>query len=114
VGEGALKKAYDKLKAKLTKEGLFAEENKKELPLYPEKIGVITSATGAVVHDFSNNLGKYGFKVKIMDTRVEGQEAGRDLILSVRAFRKEDIDVLVLIRGGGSMQSLAGFDNETL
>ena len=114
VGEGALKKAYDKLKAKLDKEGLFADDRKRPLSPYPKKIGVITSTSGAVVHDFSSNLGKYGFKVKIMDSRVEGQESGPDLILSLRAFRREDIDVLVLIRGGGSMQSLAGFDNETL
>lgn len=114
LGEGALKRSYEKLKARLKKEGLFAPENKKPLPLYPEKIGVITSVKGAVIHDFNNNLKKHGFKVKIMDTRVEGHESGRDLIHSLRAFKREDIEVLVIIRGGGSMQSLAGFDNEVL
>ena len=87
VGEGALKKAYDKLKEKLAKEGLFAESRKRPLPLYPKTIGVITSTSGAVVHDFNSNLGKYGFKVKIMGSRVEGQESGPDLILSLRAFK---------------------------
>lgn len=114
VGEGALKKAYDELRKKLEHEGAFSPERKRKIPEFPRKIGVITSLKGAVIHDFSNNLGKFGYQVKMMDTRVEGQEAGRDLILSVRAFRKEDIDVLVLMRGGGSMQSLAGFDNELL
>ena len=114
VGEGALKKAYEALRKKLEKEGLFATARKRAIPKFPQKIGVITSVRGAVIHDFSNNLRKSGFKVSILDTRVEGPESGRDLALSVRAMRKENIDVLVLIRGGGSMQSLAGYDNEAL
>lgn len=114
VGEGALKKAYDELKEKLTKEGVFEESRKRAIPDYPQKIGVITSIHGAVIHDFINNLGKFGFKVKVMDSRVEGQEAVKDLLLSIRSFRKRDIDVLVIIRGGGSLQSLAAFDNEIL
>lgn len=114
VGEGALKKAYDKLKKKLTAEGLFDISRKRPIPLFPQKIGIITSVHGAVIHDFSNNLRRAGFKIKILDCRVEGPECGRALALSVRAMRSEDLDVLVLIRGGGSMQSLAGFDNEML
>jgi exodeoxyribonuclease VII large subunit len=114
VGEGALLKAYEKLKKKLEAEGVFDEARKRPVPEYPHAIGVITSVHGAVVHDFSKNLGKYGFQVKIRDTRVEGAESGRELALSVRAFRKEEIDVLVILRGGGSVQSLAGFDNEAL
>ena len=114
VGEGALKKAYDKLKKKLTAEGLFAVSRKRPIPLFPQKIGIITSVHGAVIHDFSNNLRRAGFKIKILDCRVEGPECGRALALSVRAMRREDLDALVLIRGGGSMQSLAGFDNEML
>jgi exodeoxyribonuclease VII large subunit len=114
VGEGALKKAYDKLKKKLTAEGLFDESRKRPIPLFPQKIGIITSVHGAVIHDFSNNLRRSGFNIKILDCRVEGPECGRGLALSVRAMRNEDLDVLVLIRGGGSMQSLAGFDNEML
>ncbi len=114
VGEGALLKAYQKLKMKLEAEGIFAPEKKREIPAYPHTIGVVTSVHGAVIHDFSNNLRKFGFKVRIIDTRVEGPESGRDITLSVRAFRNSDIDVLVLLRGGGSVQSLAGFDNEAL
>jgi exodeoxyribonuclease VII large subunit len=114
VGEGALKMAYEKLKKKLTLEGVFAPERKRELPSFPQKIGIITSLHGAVIHDFSNNLGKFGFKLLVLNSKVEGPESGRELALSVRAMRSEDIDVLVIIRGGGSIQSLAGFDNEAL
>jgi exodeoxyribonuclease VII large subunit len=114
VGEGALKKAYELLKKKLTAEGLFAPEKKRPLPAFVRTIGVITSVHGAVIHDFSSNLGRYGFKVRILNSKVEGPESGRELALSVRAMRSVEIDILVIIRGGGSIQSLAGFDNEAL
>ena len=114
AGEGKLKKEYEKLKKKLTDEGLFAEERKRPIPAYPQKIGVITSLKGAVIADFSNNLGKFGFKVKIIDSRVEGQAAVADLLLSIRTFSKRDIDVLVIIRGGGSLESMMAFNNEIL
>jgi len=115
VGEGALKKAYDELKEKLSKEGVFNSERKKPIPDYPQKIGIITSIYGGtVIHDFISNLGKFGFKIKAMNSKVEGQEAVSELISSVRSFKKEDIDVLVIIRGGGSLESLVAFDNEML
>ena len=114
VGEGVLKKAYEELKLKLTGEGIFDVAKKRPIPEYPHKIGVITSIHGAVIHDFINNLGRYGFHVKIMDSRVEGQQAVRELLLSMRSFRKEDTDVLVMIRGGGSLESLMPFNNEAL
>jgi len=113
-GEGALKKAYEELKNKLAKEGIFDEERKKKIPDFPEKIGVITSKQGAVIHDFLNNIGKYGFKIKMIDSRVEGQEAVKDLLSAIRTFRKKNIDVLVVIRGGGSLESLQPFNNEAL
>jgi len=114
VGEGALKKAYDELKEKLSREGLFDEEKKREVPEFPKKVGLITSKKGAAIHDFINNLEKVGFKVYICDTRVEGQEAVEDLLLSLKRMRKEEVDVLVITRGGGSLQSLLAFDNEML
>ncbi len=114
VGEGALKKAYDKLKKKLDNEGLFLEERKREIPDLVQKIGLVTSETGAVIHDFTTNLGKYGFKIKFLDSRVEGQAAVRDLISAVDYFFDKDIDVLVIIRGGGSLESLQAFNNEAL
>jgi len=114
AGEGTLKKQYEELKKKLAAEGLFAEEKKRPLPKYPQKIGIITSRQGAVLADFLNNIGKFGFKIQMIDSRVEGQEAVSDLLAAIKTFRKKDIDVLVIIRGGGSMESLMPFNNELL
>ena len=114
VGEGALKKAYEKLKKKLEDEGLFAPERKKLIPEFPQRIGLITSKTGAVIHDFLNNLGRRGYKISFFDSKVEGQMAVRDLISAVDYFKNKKIDVLVIIRGGGSLESLQAFNNENL
>jgi len=114
VGEGALKKAYEELRKKLEEEGLFAPERKKAVPALPGKIGLITSETGAVIHDFLNNLGKYGYQIKFINSRVEGQVAVSGLMSAVDYFNKQDIDVLVIIRGGGSLESLQAFNNEML
>lgn len=114
VGEGALKKAYDQLKKKLDAEGLFSKERKRTIPTYPQKIGIITSRQGAVLADFLSNIGNYGFKIKLIDSRVEGQTAVADLLLSIKTMKKEDIDVLVIMRGGGSFESLQAFNNEML
>lgn len=112
VGEGALKKVYDALKKKLDTEGLFATEKKRPLPEYPEHIGLITSKQGAVIHDFLNNLGKFGFKVRFMDSRVEGAVAVKELLSAINYFATQRIDTLVIIRGGGSLESLQAFNNE--
>ncbi len=118
VGEGALKKAYDALLKKLSAEGLFAPERKRPLPEFPRKIGVVTSLKGAVIHDFENNLGKFGFVVSVTDSRVEGQQAAAPLMDALALMRREAeaerIEVLVLIRGGGSLESLQAFNNEAL
>ncbi|MDP3772104.1 MAG: exodeoxyribonuclease VII large subunit [bacterium] len=116
VGEGALKQAYDKLKAKLEHEGLFAPERKRPIPEFPQHIGVITSRTGAVIHDFLNNIGRFGFHISLLDTRVEGARAVPELIHALRQFRTHDhkLDTLVLIRGGGSLESLVAFNSEAL
>lgn len=114
VGEGALKAQYEALKKKLAAEGLFDAERKKQLSEFPQRIGVITSTTGAVIHDFCNNLGRHGFSVHIMDARVEGAAAVPDLLAAIKTFKKQSLDALVIIRGGGSFESLAAFDNETL
>lgn len=114
AGEGLLKKQYEELKRKLAEEGLFAKERKRPIPKYSQKIGVITSKQGAVLADFLNNIGKFGFKIQLIDSRVEGQEAVADLLSSIKTFKKEDIDVLVIIRGGGSFESLMPFNNENL
>lgn len=114
VGEGRLKEEYEKLKKKLIEQGFFSKERKRSIPSCPEKIGVITSKRGAVIHDFNSNLKRFGFNVKLIDSLVEGQQSAKDLLVSIRSFRKQDIDVLVIMRGGGSLESLLGFNNEVL
>lgn len=114
VGEGALKKAYDELKRKLDREGLFDEERKKIIPDYPHKIGLITSRDGAVINDFMSNIGNFGYDIIFMDSRVEGAAAIGDLISAIDYFSDKDIDILVIIRGGGSLESLQAFNNEML
>lgn len=114
VGEGALKVAYDKLKMTLEAEGVFSDKRKRPLPEYPEAIGVITSKTGAVIHDFLNNLGKFGYKIQLFNSRVEGASATRDILSGLKYFSDKKLDILVLIRGGGSLESLQAFNNETI
>lgn len=114
AGEGTLQKEYEKLKKKLEAEGIFAKERKREIPKYPRRIGVITSKQGAVLADFLSNLGQYGFQVKMIDSRVEGQGSVEDLLASIRTFKDQDIEVLVIMRGGGSLESMMAFNNEIL
>lgn len=114
VGEGALKAAYDKLKVKLEAEGALAPERKRPTPEYPQRIGVITSRDGAVLSDFRSNIGLFGYELHFVNSKVEGQTAIKDLISAVRTLRKADIDVLVIMRGGGSLESFAAFNNEML
>lgn len=115
-GEGALKKAYDALKRKLETEGIFASEKKRLLPQFPERIALITSEQGAAIGDFTMNLGSQGFKVDFYPTSVEGKKAVVDILEALRYFNRhaERYDVLVMIRGGGSLESLQAFNNETL
>ena len=94
-----------RLRAKLAAEGIFAPERKRPLPELARKIGVITSLKGAVIHDFENNLGKFGFAISVCDSRVEGQQAVASILAALAQFKKEDIEVLVIIRGGGSLES---------
>jgi len=112
AGEGALKKEYDRLLKLLTAQGLFEPTRKRPLPQYLRRIGVITSKQGAVIHDFLNNIGKFGFQIEFIDSRVEGQLAVADLLSSIKTFEKRKIDVLVIIRGGGSLEAMLAFNNE--
>jgi len=114
VGEGALKKAYDALKKKLEDEGLFDPARKRKLPELIHKIGLITSKEGAVIHDFQSNLSRYGFEIIFVNSRVEGQPALKDLLAALQTMKKQDIETLVIIRGGGSLESLQAFNNENL
>ena len=116
VGEGALKKAYEELKIKLEAEGLFAPERKRTIPEFSHRIGLITSHQGAAIGDFTSNLGSFGFQIKFFSSRVEGKQSVFDLIKGVRWFNKNmpELDVLVLVRGGGSLESLQAFNTESL
>ncbi len=113
-GEGALKKAYDDLKKKLDTEGLLSDERKRELPNLPRKIGLITSRSGAAIGDFTTNVGDYGYKIIFHHSTVEGANALRDIKNALTTMANEDIDVLVIVRGGGSLESLQAFNNETI
>lgn len=114
MGEGELKKEYERLKKKLEEEGLFDLNRKKEIPSFVKRVGIITSKQGAVISDFLNNLGRFGFQIKFIDSRVEGLEAVKDLLNSVKTMKKQEIDVLVIMRGGGSLESFLAFNNEVL
>lgn len=114
VGEGALEKAYNELKKKLEAEGLFSIAKKRPIPDYPHRIGVITSRSGAVINDFLTNIGKFGFEILFVDSKVEGQDAIKDLLSAVNTLKNKDIDVLVVMRGGGSLESFMAFNNEAL
>lgn len=115
VGEGKLKKAYENLKRKLEKEGLFAEERKRPIPPFAGRIGLITSRDGEAMHDFTRNLESEGFSVEFFDSRVEGQRAVPGLIGAIEWFSKNSrAEVLVITRGGGSWESLQAFNNEAV
>ncbi|MBI2438996.1 MAG: exodeoxyribonuclease VII large subunit [Candidatus Moranbacteria bacterium] len=115
-GEGALQKAYDALKLKLEQEGVFSPERKRLLPELPQRIALITSEQGAAIGDFTTNLGRHGLTVHFCPTSVEGKRATVEIIEAIRFFQrqKESYDILVLVRGGGSLESLQAFNNEML
>lgn len=115
-GEGALKKAFEALKNKLAAKGYFNEVRKRALPAFIQTIGLITSESGAAIYDFRKNLGEYGFKIYLLDTRVEGDYAEESICSAVKWFNKNkpDIDVLVLIRGGGDLENLKAFNSESV
>ncbi len=116
-GIGAKHLAFEQLKAKLESEGLFDVKNKKAIPGYPEKIGVITSANGAALQDIINVLKRRWPVAKIMLTpvSVQGEEAPAQLISAVK--KQDDIikpDVIIIGRGGGSSEDLSAFNDENL
>lgn len=116
LGEGALQKAFEALKAKLQHEGLFAPERKRILPSYIERVGVITSREGEALRDFLRHLGSFGFKVQLCDARVEGAQAVDSVVAAIQWFsaQAKPVDVVVVTRGGGSLQSLEAFNSEAV
>ncbi|PJI09939.1 MULTISPECIES: exodeoxyribonuclease VII large subunit [Clostridium] len=116
-GKGELYEAFEKLKEKLSKEGMFNEEYKREIPKYPRRIGVITSPTGAAVRDIINVSRRRNKSVDILicPTLVQGINAPKDLIKSLNYLNEiEDIDTIILARGGGSIEELWSFNDEKL
>tara|TARA_Y100000739_G_scaffold182402_1_gene160640 strand:+ start:138 stop:1403 length:1266 start_codon:yes stop_codon:yes gene_type:complete len=117
AGIGNLQLAFDQLKNKLRLEGLFDPDNKKELPTFPNKIGVISSSTGAVIKDIIKVLkSRYPLaQILLYDTIVQGENAHLKIIKALRAAdQSKNCDVLILARGGGSLEDLWAFNEEDL
>lgn len=114
-GVGALQLAFEQLKEKLAKEGLFDAAHKKRLPILPLRIGVVTSATGAAIRDILNILRRRAPFVKIIlnPVRVQGAGAAEEIAQAISEFNQyKDADVLIVGRGGGSMEELWAFNEE--
>lgn len=126
VGEGAMKVAFEQLKQKLEREGLFAQELKRPLPFFPHRVGVVTSPQGAAIHDILHVLARRTRTVDIVliPTRVQGESAPQEIRDAIelaneqhyRALQDGDqeklIDVLIVGRGGGSTEDLWAFNDE--
>jgi exodeoxyribonuclease VII large subunit len=116
-GAGSLQLAFEQLKAKLETEGLFAPERKKPIPSLPSRIGVVTSTQAAALRDILNVLQRrhHSVNVLIFPAQVQGDAASREVAAGVRFFNQHDnVDVIIIARGGGSAEDLAAFNDEAL
>lgn len=114
-GVGALQLAFEQLKARLEAEGLFRDSRKRPLPLLPRKIGIVTSPTGAVIRDMLTIIGRRfpGLEVLIHPVAVQGAGAAGEIAAALRRLgSREDLDVLIVARGGGSLEDLWAFNEE--
>jgi exodeoxyribonuclease VII large subunit len=114
-GQGSLQQRFEELKARLTAEGLFALERKRELPAFPEVIGIATSLQGAVLQDMLQILRRRapGIRIQVRGVRVQGPDAAPEIADAIAAFSAEKkIDLLVIARGGGSLEDLWAFNEE--
>ena len=117
AGEGALKRQFEVLKRMLAAEGLFDEDRKQALPELPERIGVITSPSGAAVRDILSVLGRRfpSIPVIVYPSAVQGDAAPPELIAALQtAIDRDECDVLIMSRGGGSLEDLWAFNDEKL
>jgi exodeoxyribonuclease VII large subunit len=117
LGAGALQVAFEQLKARLAEEGLFDASRKKPLPLLPRRIGIVTSPRGAALHDMLNILARRHESVGILiyPAQVQGDLAASEVSAGVKYFnRAKNVDVVIVARGGGSIEDLASFNNEGL
>lgn len=120
VGEGSLQKAFEALKKKLDEKGYFSVERKRKLPEFPKNIGLLTSEAGDAIRDFKKHLGEFGFTVVHKDVMVEGINSIDSIVAGIRWFNEHPdviengIEVLVITRGGGSLESLQAFNSEAV
>jgi len=117
AGIGALQIAFVQLKERLAKEGLFDERRKQPLPCFPRRVGIITSATGAAIHDMLNVLKRRfaSLEVLLYPVRVQGEGAGLEIARAVDDMnRLAEVDVLIVGRGGGSLEDLWAFNEESV
>ena len=115
AGDGALRQAFEKLKQKLLTEGLFEQGRKREIPLLPMQIGIITSPTGAAIHDIMTVLKRRfpAVPVIIYPVAVQGDSAKTEIVTALQtANRQQVVDVLIVARGGGSLEDLWAFNEE--
>lgn len=114
LGIGKLYAKYQELKKRLEKEGLFDESHKKEIPKYPEKIGVVTSKTGAAVRDIITTIKRRypSCEILVFSTLVQGELAAQNIVEQIRHAQQHDLDTLIVGRGGGSIEDLWSFNEE--
>ncbi|HEY6000461.1 MAG TPA: exodeoxyribonuclease VII large subunit, partial [bacterium] len=116
-GKGALQLAFEQLREKLQREGLFEAARKRPLPALPRTVGVVTSPTGAVIRDILTVLGRRfpNLRVLLNPVRVQGEGAAGEIAAAIAEFdRRGDVDVLIVGRGGGSMEDLWAFNEEVV
>ena len=116
IGQGALQAQFEQLKQKLQKEGLFDKARKKKLPAFPQRIALVTSPTGAVIRDLLNILTRRfkGLDITLIPTLVQGENAATEIISAINLAHKVTpvFDIMVVARGGGSIEDLWCFNNE--
>ncbi|MDD5618042.1 MAG: exodeoxyribonuclease VII large subunit, partial [Candidatus Omnitrophica bacterium] len=114
-GKGSLQLAFEQLKERLAKEGFFNPEHKKPIPFLPQTIGIITSPTGAVIKDMLHILDKRftNFNVLIYPAKVQGENSKQEIAEAIEYFNaQKNADVIILARGGGSIEDLWAFNEE--
>ncbi|MEA3291198.1 MAG: exodeoxyribonuclease VII large subunit, partial [Pseudomonadota bacterium] len=117
AGEGALRRAFEMLKRRLDAEGLFAAERKRQLPILPRCIGVVTSDHGAAVHDVLVTLQRRYPRARVIlyPVTVQGDRAAGEITTALGlADTRQEVDLLLLVRGGGSLQDLQAFNEESV
>ena len=114
TGEGELKRQFEMLMKKLEAEGLFSPEHKVPIPNFAKHIGLITAADREAMNDFITHLAPHGLNIELYDVRVEGARAVEEIVEAISWFNENrpEIEVLVLTRGGGSLESLQAFNSE--